>query len=220
MKFKNGILLYNDVAVAAISVFEALFLFRDFLASFGEPVYIAGHNIYRYDTVILTRILAEQGLLKEVMLLVAGCLDTLDIAKSVIPKNDVANYKQPTLVTKCTGSKYIAHNSMEDVKSLELLYFKAFSGQFQLSNFVFPLNVAMLRKSFRPLIASKKCSEMTARKMAKSGLAIHDLKVANDRNKSGIKILLSETIEQSKNVVRITKNMQVINKITSFFTEQ
>ena len=121
---RDGVLYHNAKPVAAFSLHEALTGFLNFVQeATGDNKYIiVGHNIERFDLPILHRVLKEFGMLSEFSHCLSGCMDTLTIARTIVDRKTISNYKQSTLVQKFLGKTYEAHNSLADVQSLQELY--------------------------------------------------------------------------------------------------
>ena len=117
---------------------------------------------------------------------------------------------------------YAAHNSLDDVKSLQklsqLVTLKFPSYIFHSSVIINSVNAATNKLTLQPLLTRKVVSESMASKLATAGLTYDHLKLAHDRNGlDGISALLSEKVN---GVVRVTKHPPVIQRIFEYFTQQ
>ncbi|CAC5374155.1 unnamed protein product [Mytilus coruscus] len=83
---------------------------------------LVGHNIANFDMLVLENRLKEFHLFSTFSACAKGFIDTLKVSKRVIPKHEVENYKQQTLVKEILQSTYSAHNAKEDVLSLKKLF--------------------------------------------------------------------------------------------------
>ncbi|CAG2196196.1 unnamed protein product [Mytilus edulis] len=157
----------------------------------SRPV-LVGHNIHSYDVPVLRNVLREFNLLSSFDNLIYGCIDTLKIAKREIPKADVQNYKQQTLVQKFLEIVYDAHNSEEDVRSLYKLFHLKLK-QTCSGKDLFPFNYLSIVEGFSSVIVKKVISKDTARKLSCTGLSLHHLELAYKRNNDdGVKSIMQE----------------------------
>ncbi|XP_062591669.1 DNA polymerase III subunit epsilon-like [Saccostrea cucullata] len=99
----------------------ALLDFIEYLTSMNNPI-LVGHNITNFDIPVLTNRLIEFHLFSTFCKTVYGFIDTLKVSRRVFPKSEVQNHKQETLVEKILQFKYDAHNAVEDVHFLQLLF--------------------------------------------------------------------------------------------------
>ncbi|CAG2225446.1 unnamed protein product [Mytilus edulis] len=114
--FERNQMYCHGVPVESVCIRTALLQLIEMIQKKSRPV-LVGHNIHSYDVPVLRNLLREFNLLSSFDNLIYGCIDTLKIAKREIPKADVQNYKQQTLVQKFLEIVYDAHNSEEDVRS-------------------------------------------------------------------------------------------------------
>ncbi|VDI68461.1 Hypothetical predicted protein [Mytilus galloprovincialis] len=140
--------------------------------------------------------------IKEFMLHIYGCIDTIKLARRKFKTKDIGNHKQQTLVTKLLGVEYDAHNACADVTSLfQLLEHFEYS-----EKDVFPFNSALLTDSYIPLIRASRITKLTARRLAHSGLCLKHLQLAFNRDsENGLKSILLEHGFNAKTVTSFTK---------------
>lgn len=103
------------------SLKEALVSFITFLRMFGRPL-LVGHNIRRFDCLVLARALDEFGLKAAFQAGVVGFLDSLPLARQLLKDSGVQSFKQENLVKTVLGVSYDAHNALADVQALQKLY--------------------------------------------------------------------------------------------------
>ncbi|XP_063442462.1 uncharacterized protein LOC134722766 [Mytilus trossulus] len=107
--------------VEPVSIHKALLDFKQFLKEQNQPI-ILGHNICNFDIPVIVNKLKDYNLFSTFAETVKGFIDTMKVARKYIPKHDVENYKQQTLVQQFVGENYLAHNAIEDMDSLKTLY--------------------------------------------------------------------------------------------------
>ena len=107
---EDGQMYYHGVPVESVCIRQALVQFLEYIQKKSRPV-LVGHNIFNYDIPILQNLMREFKLLSSFNASTYGCIDTYKLAKRVIPKQDIVNYKQQTLVEVFLGISYAAHNS-------------------------------------------------------------------------------------------------------------
>ncbi|XP_029909081.1 uncharacterized protein LOC115360351 [Myripristis murdjan] len=103
------------------SLKEVLVSFIAFLHMFGRPL-LVGHNIRRFDCLVLARVLDELDLRAKFQSSVSGCLDTLPVAREMLKDHGLQSFRQENLVREVLGLSYKAHDALEDVRALQMLY--------------------------------------------------------------------------------------------------
>jgi DNA polymerase III alpha subunit (gram-positive type) len=188
--------------VHSVSIHQALLDLIEYLKSKNQPI-LVGHNIKSFDIPILSRLITEFGLLPTFLNLISACIDTLKLAKKVVPKSEITNYKKTTLVKKMLGIEYEAHDALEDVKSLHQLFQEKLRSYCRNTD-LFPFNEMHLESSYKEAIQGKKISKTAARRLANSGLGLNHLRLAFRRNPDdGVKSVLLERGFQGRTVSAI-----------------
>ncbi|KAL6474533.1 hypothetical protein MHYP_G00180940 [Metynnis hypsauchen] len=103
------------------SLREALVSFITFLRMLGCPL-LVGHNIRRFDCLVLARALDEFGLKAAFQTVAVGFLDSLPLARQLLKDRGIQSFKQENLVKTVLGVSYAAHNALADVQALQKLY--------------------------------------------------------------------------------------------------
>ncbi|XP_063436090.1 uncharacterized protein LOC134717530 [Mytilus trossulus] len=189
--FERNQMYCHGVPVESVCIRTALLQLIEMIQKKSRPV-LVGHNIHSYDVPVLRNLLHEFNLLSSFDDLIYGCIDTLKIAKREIPKADVLNYKQQTLVQKFLEIVYDAHNSEEDVRSLYKLFHLKLK-QTCSGKDLFPFNYLSIVEGFSSVIVKKIISKDTARKLSCTGLNLHHLELAYKRNNDdGVKSIMQE----------------------------
>ncbi|CAC5386898.1 unnamed protein product [Mytilus coruscus] len=122
---------------------------------------------------------------------VKGFIDTLKLSKRVFPKADVDNYKQQTLVKKVLGIEYAAHNAKDDVLSLSELFSQKLQSSCEEDD-LHHVNFNSCKLSLKPLVDKKIINAAVCFKLARSGINVTHLKLANSRDVNGIKLILKD----------------------------
>ena len=161
--FEHNQMYCHGVPVDSVNIREALLQLIEFIQSKSRPV-LVGHNIFSYDIPILRNLLLEFKLLSSFLNLIYGCIDTLKISKREIPKSEVLNYKQQTLVAKYLEIVYDAHNTEEDVKSLYKLFNEKLK-QTCCDKDIFPFNYLGIEQTFSDVVCKKVISKDTAKNL-------------------------------------------------------
>ncbi|XP_033941128.1 DNA polymerase III PolC-type-like [Pseudochaenichthys georgianus] len=115
-----GRLLLHGEPVSTVSLYHSLKSFIQYLDSFPGPVLLAAHNAWRFDQIVLMRVLRKFFLLEQFKQVVSGFVDTLPLSKKLHPQLDC--FKQPCLGRYFLGRKYNAHNAVEKAEQLEELF--------------------------------------------------------------------------------------------------
>ncbi|KAM3869672.1 three prime repair exonuclease 4 [Diretmus argenteus] len=103
------------------SLREVLVSFLAFLRMLGRPL-VVGHNIRRFDCPLLARALDRLELRPEFESSVSGCVDTLPLAREMLKGRGFSSFRQENLVKEVLGVNYKAHDALEDVRALQMLY--------------------------------------------------------------------------------------------------
>ncbi|KAM4619164.1 protein PML-like [Polymixia lowei] len=103
------------------SLREVLVSFIAFLRMLGQPI-LVGHNIRRFDCPVLARALDDVDLRGEFQSAVSSCLDTLPVTREMFKDCSLQSFRQENLVGEILGVDYKAHDALEDVRALQMLY--------------------------------------------------------------------------------------------------
>ncbi|XP_048467152.1 uncharacterized protein LOC109919407 [Rhincodon typus] len=117
----GGILYLRGEPQITYSLQDTMTAFLKFLQSLDRPL-LVGHNIWKFDGPIILRAWEELSMKDQFAGCVTGFLDTLWLAKEVIPRTEVSRYRQSDLMQSLLQKSYEADNVIEDVKSLQELY--------------------------------------------------------------------------------------------------
>ncbi|CAC5415505.1 unnamed protein product [Mytilus coruscus] len=172
------------------SQYEALLDFIEFLKTIQNPI-LVGHNICNFDMAILSNKLKEFNLFSSFCNVTSGFLDTLKLAKRIFPRNEVDNYKQSTLILKYVGLEYNAHNATEDVQSLQHLFHQKMKNNCKHID-LHGIYYCSCKSFYDRLVQNKTVSRDTCIRLAKHGISLSHLQIANSRDSNGIKLLLQE----------------------------
>lgn len=219
LTFVNGQMYKNNQPVASVSLASALSDFIDFIEQFHAPI-LVGHNIKRYDCIILYHSLKYIKMWSHFCSIIQGFMDTLFVCKDLFPGQP--SYKQVDIIFNVMGLTYGAHDAAEDTASLYKLVESYMSTEAVIAKHVFSkaiveidVQFSKFKMSFDDIVKAKKMSAGTAGKLARSGLNMQHLKLANERSPSdGLFSLLTEMV---KGKPRITKSKKIIDSIKSYF---
>ena len=120
-----------------------------------------------------------------------GFIDTMKVARKYIPKHDVENFKQQTLVKQFVGENYLAHNAIEDVDLFKTLYDSKLALLVK-SDDVFAMSYHNCMDSYSGLLSSKIVSRPVCIQLAKDGISLKHLKLASVRDVNGLKFVLQD----------------------------
>ncbi|CAC5422264.1 unnamed protein product [Mytilus coruscus] len=204
----TNIMYVHGENVEPISIQKALLDFLEFLSVLEKPILI-GHNICNFDIPILVRKLKESNLYTTYCKLVKGFVDTLKLARRVINKDEVVNYKQQTLVEKFLNISYSAHNAIEDVKSLQSLFDVKLSSFFNNVD-VYSLMYHTCVESYSEFIKKKIITKPASVLLARHGVSFEHIKTVYNRDRKGVKFLFEEYKISQK----------IVNAINTFLDEE
>ncbi|XP_035379737.1 uncharacterized protein trex4 [Electrophorus electricus] len=135
---KNRLFLHRRPMLTN-SLREALVSFITFLCMFRRPL-LVGHNIRRFDCLVLARALDEFGLKTAFEVGIAGFVDSLPLACQLLKNSGIHSFKQEILVKTILGVSYVAHNALEDVQALQKLYWTLRPTASQIQQHMFSLD--------------------------------------------------------------------------------
>ena len=214
---KDGHLYFDGNLVETVTLKQALVEFINFLKGLNKPV-LVGHNIKTFDLMFLHHHLNRINKWENFLSVVIGFVDTKLIFKKEFPQQH--SYTQANLMSDLLHESYAAHNSLDDVKALaklsQLVQHKFPHYSFGGSDIRNLVNAAQYKKTLQPLQLKKALSESMATKIGRAGLNHDHLKIAYDRN--GFDGLVSVLSEKVNGVVRVTKSVQVIQRIFDYFS--
>lgn len=137
---------------------------------------------------------------------VRGFIDTLQLCRRVISKEEVSNcYKQEHLVKMLTGQTYAAHNALADVKSLQKLIELRLFEHISNSDYYSIMYHACMA-SYVHLDGPKKICKSVSEKLSRSGVSLQHVKLAISRDLKAAKMMLQThkiSCKQAENVVKI-----------------
>ena len=225
---RDGQLLHHGQAVPAVTAFQALDFFLDFLEALDGPCILVGHNSKNFDSKVLLNNVHEYKLCPRLKLTCHGFSDSLTLFKEKYPsrKSEKKSYKQTDLCSDLLSHTYEAHNAMADVKALQKLCSLATKSEVLKSSFSIELVISSLKyakckkinaPSFQGMVSEKVISSNMVQKMAGSGLKMSHLQLAYARDPDrGIKNIFTETVQGA---ARVTKNNKIIENVNTFFAK-
>ncbi|VDI29330.1 Hypothetical predicted protein [Mytilus galloprovincialis] len=184
--------------VEPVTLQKALLDFISFIKEFNNPILI-GHNICNFDIPIISEKLKECKLFTSFSTIVKGFIDTLKVAKKYVSNSDIPNFKQETLVKHFLGETYLAHNAIEDVKSLHSLYEMKLAHHIK-SDDLYAFVYHKCLDSYSDILKSKAVSRLICVRLAKDGISLKHLKLAASRDSNGIKFVFEDHKVPQKSV--------------------
>lgn len=112
-------LYHHGILKQTILVKDLLSCFIDYLSQFQHPLLVA-HNANCFDTPVLMRVLAENGLQQRFRQVVSGFVDTYKLSKHIYP--NLPGYSLKALVSRFLHLQFDAHNALEDATVLNKLF--------------------------------------------------------------------------------------------------
>lgn len=214
----------SGTPVKAVSLPDAMTNFLEWLGQQGSIQVLVGHNSRSFDQRVLFNQLQLCNSVNQSTALVSGFADTLLAFRSAFP--GLSSYKQESLVTEFLGTAYDAHDTIEDVSSLQQLTRKLTLEQLPAAIATASSTLAMHRKLAADKVATntlllnaipKAClSAGMALKIAASGLVYQDLQLVFARNGTdGLTALLREPGPDGKPCV--TKTLPVLTTLAGHF---
>ena len=225
LTFDGTILFKRGVPVPAVSLHECLTTFHQWLTAIPKPVLFA-HNCRNFDSIILCNAITKSNFyhLSEY---ISGYCDTLPMLKENISMK-TTSFSLKTLVRNVLGLTYDAHDAVEDCKYLKKLVEHSSIDAYYL-NYTFTVSYIMSimkqmetkksnSNSLLPLITGKVVSKSMLNKISSSGLSMHHLHLAYERNGFDGIYTLFTTCFQGK--VRVTKQKNIITNVANFLQER
>ncbi|XP_078318478.1 uncharacterized protein LOC111118926 isoform X6 [Crassostrea virginica] len=227
LTFDGTILFKRGVPVPAVSLHECLTMFHQWLTAIPKPVLFA-HNCRNFDSIILSNAITKSNFyhLSEY---ISGFCDTLPMLKENISMK-TTSFSLETLVRNVLGLTYDAHDAVEDCKYLKkLVEHSSICIDAYYLNYTFTVSYIMSimkqmetkksnKNSLSPLITGKVVSKSMLDKISSSGLSMHHLHLAYQRNGFDGIYTLFTTCFQGK--VRVTKQKNIITNVANFLQER
>lgn len=220
----DGVMYLHSQPVEALPQKVAL---ENFLAWIKErsPVLMFAHNAI-FDYTRLFHALESHGLHDQFSCHIEGFVDTLQLFRAKFPR--MLNYKQETLAKKILKKKYSCHNSVEDVKILQELYFKSdlqpphsfhgYSCTFisAFNRWFYTRRAGRNKNTFSNMIKDGTLTKDVATDLAYSGLCRRDLQIICQKaGETKLLELLNET--DTSGQPRISEAEKHVGKIVQHF---
>lgn len=106
---------------------------------FGRPL-LVGHNIRRFDCLVLARVLDEFDLKATFQAGIVGFLDSLPLTRQLLKDSGICSFKQENLIKTVLGISYAAHDALGDVQALQKLYWALRPTASQIQKHIFSLD--------------------------------------------------------------------------------
>ena len=186
----SGLMTVKGQPVLGKTIQSATSEFLEWLSKYSNVVLVA-HNGRKFDFPVFISCLKNIGLENEFMDGVIGLIDSIPVFKKAFPNQEC--YKQEYLEKSVLKSSYLAHDALEDVRSLgRLVKHTGFSHKEIIQHSYPPLAVhnsllfseskARNIDSLHPLISSGVLKRPTAENIAGSGLNMNDLRKIYSRS--------------------------------------
>lgn len=201
---------------------EALKNVIEWLKAKEGSVVLFAHNAKSFDCKRIIYSLKKCDLMSSFQSCVVGFVDTLILFKTILPQRE--KYSQESLVADLLGTSYRAHDSLEDVRTLQqLVSYKevndkvtmesSFTINYAINSTTYCLNEAVNVHSLQPLITSKVISKGMGDKIAGSGLMLNHLKLSFIHGgKEGLRSVLAERINEKP---RVTISSRIIRALVN-----
>ncbi|XP_078277374.1 protein PML-like [Rhinoraja longicauda] len=201
----DGVLYLRGEPVQASSLQDTLEAFLHFLQSLATPL-IIGHNIWKFDAPILLRVLQVLSMKEQFDSCITGFLDTLLLARAIIPRSEVNSYRQSELVKVFLKKGYDAHNAVEDAKSLQELYSVLKFTPEQKKGSQFSFSQLECQVSLQPLLNEKIIFSQFADKLAMQEVSFEKLQSTHQQDKeAGLKNFLRSLGHIEPTYIRLAK---------------
>ena len=200
-----------------LNITDCLKEFNYFLKASKSRVVLAAHNGRVFHSRILAKALFKKNLLRAFQSVVIGFVDTLPLFKNLLPGRQ--SCKQESLVEDCLNKSYDFHNSLEDVKSLSdlLLYHNPSCSSLSVHSFTVGFVSQSLQHyeretvnlpSFKCPVADKILTNARAKRIAGSGLNLHQIRLIHARGGyDGLHSVLSSKSSNGRSVVTASKKV-------------
>ncbi|XP_072443165.1 protein PML-like isoform X1 [Chiloscyllium punctatum] len=211
----DGILYLREEPQTTCSIQDAMTAFLQFLQSQGRPL-LAGHNIWIRDCQIIYKAWEDLFMKDQFARCVTGFLDTLWLARYLVPRSKVKNYKLKNLVAACVRELFISKGPLSNVRAMQGLYsvLNPTPGPIQKSQFT--LSQLECRISLQPLFDQQMISRLVADNLAFEGISLHVLQLTHTNNpQSGLHDLLHACVN-----LGLSNLLPVVNKIRLYLEHQ
>ena len=226
---ESGEFKVNGEEKKAVGIHGGLQDFFSWLAQFHHAILVA-QNGRRFDFPVLVNAARNCFLLETLLSSVQGCIDSLAVFRKVFPGQP--NYKQEHLVNSLLHTTYKAHDAMEDVISLSLLFTKTMLSDNDLLAYSFAIDAVYNNLLFSQaksknitsleiLMAKGVVKRATSENMAGSGLNLMHLhKIFQPNGEDGLRAIFTQKGQDgSPRVTNVKKKVvdDVIPKLALYF---
>ncbi|XP_078409956.1 protein PML-like [Cetorhinus maximus] len=191
IQIMDGILYLRGEPQPTCSLQEAMAAFFQFLQSLDKPL-LAGHNIWFRDCQIIYKAWGDLFMKDQFARCVTGFLDMLWLAKDIVPRSEVRNYKLKHLVGTYVGELFLEDRALNNVRALQELYcvLKPTPGLIRSNCFSF--SQLECRVTLQPLFDQEVICRAVVDKLAFKGISLIILKLAHHNDpQSGIRNMIS-----------------------------
>uniref|UniRef100_UPI00398E3FEA protein PML-like isoform X2 n=1 Tax=Pristiophorus japonicus TaxID=55135 RepID=UPI00398E3FEA len=211
LQVMDGVLCLREVPQPTCSLAEAMAAFLQFLQSLDRPL-LAGHNIWVRDCQIVYKAWGDLFMKDQFARCVTGFLDTLWLAREIVPRSEVKNYRLNHLVSAYVGEFCPADGALDNVRALQELYSALKPTPEHTQSSRFSLAQLECRMSLQPLFDQDVISRLDTDQLAFEEIGLNTLQLAHLSNpRSGLRNLVS-----AGGNLRLTNPQQVIDKIRFF----
>ncbi|XP_067911511.1 protein PML-like isoform X3 [Heterodontus francisci] len=215
IQIMGGILYLRGEPQLTCSLQEAMTAFLQFLQSLDRPL-LAGHNIWVRDCQIIYKVWGDLFMKDQFARCVTGFLDTIWLARDIVPRSKVKNYKLKNLVAACVGELFATDGTLNNVKALQELYSVLNPIRAQTWRSQFSLSQLECRVTLQPLFDQEVISRLVADKLAFQEISLNILQLVHYNDpQSGLR----ELVRASGNL-ELTNPQLVINKIRLYLELQ
>ena len=188
----SGQMTRHGVNVDAVPKISALTDFLTYLRCFDKPV-LMGHGIGTFDVPILLNQYHDIQLMDNFSSLGQVYMDTLVIARELIPPAEVPNFKLSSLVSQYTNVSVDHHDARMDAFAVQELFYARLQHITE-SKYLYPILYPVYYDSFNDLLTRKRITYVNAIQLAKSGLSLRHVYAAYELDgENGMSKLLSQT---------------------------
>ncbi|XP_067861592.1 protein PML-like [Heptranchias perlo] len=215
LQVMDGILYLRGEPQPTCSLQDAMAAFLQFLQSMGRPL-LAGHNIWIRDCQIVYKAWGDLFMKDQFARCVTGFLDTLWLARDIVPRSEVKNYRLKHLVVARVGKLFLADGALDNVRALQELYSVLKPTQMQKQSSHFSLSQLECRVSLQPLFDQEVITRIVADELAFKEISLNILQLAHHSDpQTGVRDLVSASSN-----LGLRNPQQAIHKIQWFLQLQ
>lgn len=225
LRFTDGVLQLHENRVIAVSLYESILGFFEFLCRFRKKCILIAHNCV-FDYPRLMKAIEKVFMKEHFRAIIKGFCDTLPIIRKTTGNKGKGTNKLENLAINLQIDSTNAHDAIADVKMLEQVLIKLNISNDKLKEHYFTWSDAEnkiifaqnLPSALQNLNALKDCTSAGMRKKMVCANITYEM-IVDAYNKDNYQGLVNLLGKDENNRVKVTKNKKVLDKLLDYLSK-